>query len=59
MKQFITSFSIICLMLFNVVQAQPTDKSYRLQKNISYIHPSETDTYKQERCKLDIYYPVD
>ena len=31
--------------------------SYKTEKNISYIPSSETDVYRKERCKLDIYYP--
>jgi Esterase/lipase len=30
---------------------------YKEIKDISYISGSETDTYRRERCKLDIYYP--
>ena len=26
-------------------------------KIYTYVSGSETDTYRQERCKLDIYYP--
>lgn len=26
-------------------------------RNISYVSNSETDAYRQERCKLDIYKP--
>lgn len=32
-------------------------QSYQLKKDIPYISPTETDTYRKERCKLDIYYP--
>lgn len=32
---------------------------YELKKDISYTDVSETDSYRKERCKLDIYYPVD
>ncbi len=31
--------------------------SYKIEKDISYIPSSETDAYRKERCKLDIYYP--
>lgn len=33
-------------------------KANKTQKDISYIHPGKTDVYKQERCKLDIHYPI-
>lgn len=36
------------------IQAQTT---YRTDKDISYIDNNETDAYRRERCKLDIYYP--
>lgn len=48
----------ICLLLFLlcacIAQAQNV---YRTDKDISYVSGSETDTYRLERCKLDIYYP--
>ena len=48
----------ICLLLFLlcacIAQAQ---NAYRTDKDISYVSGSETDTYRRERCKLDIYYP--
>ena len=48
----------ICLLLFLlcacIAQAQ---NAYRTNKDISYVSGSETDTYRLERCKLDIYYP--
>ena len=31
---------------------------YISEQNISYIKETEKDQYKQERCKLDIYYPA-
>ena len=59
MRHVITSILIICQILLYAAQAQEPGKGYRMQKNLSYIHPGETDAYKQERCKLDIYYPTD
>ena len=48
----------ICFLLFLlcacIAQAQ---NAYRTNKDISYVSGSETDTYRLERCKLDIYYP--
>lgn len=48
----------ICFLLFLlcacIAQAQ---NAYRTDKDISYVSGSETDTYRLERCKLDIYYP--
>ena len=39
-------------------QNQTTGNNYRTQKNISYLHPGEKDSYKLERCKLDLHYPL-
>lgn len=45
----------ICFLLFLlfacIAQAQ---NAYRTNKDISYVSGSETDTYRLERCKLDI-----
>jgi len=32
---------------------------YKTVKDLPYIAESETDAYRKERCKLDVYYPVD
>lgn len=32
---------------------------YKTVKDLPYIAKSETDAYRKERCKLDVYYPVD
>lgn len=34
-------------------------QNYTLKENISYIQENEQDSYRKERCKLDIYYPTD
>lgn len=34
-------------------------QNYALKENISYIQESEQDSYRIERCKLDVYYPTD
>lgn len=38
-------------------EAPKRDKGYRHLKDISYVQDTETDLYKLERCKLDLYYP--
>ena len=38
---------------------QPLEKHYKLIEDISYIDPAETDDYRRERCRLDLYYPAD
>ena len=45
-------FSLLFLLVTCIAQAQNV---YRTDKDISYVSGSETDTYRQERCKLDIY----
>lgn len=47
-------FLLLFLLCACMIQAQNT---YRTDKDISYIPSSETDAYRRERCKLDIYYP--
>ena len=32
---------------------------YKTVKDLPYIAKSETDAYRKERCKLDVYYPVE
>ena len=59
MKKIIACISIICYTLVCYSQNQTTDNNYRTQKNISYLHPGEKDSYKLERCKLDLHYPTD
>ena len=36
-----------------------TDAGYRHLVDISYVSENETDEYRLERCRLDIYYPED
>ena len=55
MKKIIACISIICYTLLCYSQNQTTDNNYRTQKNISYLHPGEKDSYKLERCKLDLH----
>lgn len=38
-------------------QGKEIDPGYRYIQDIPYIDADETDAYKLERCKLDIYYP--
>ena len=47
------------LMLFCIIASYiVAQNDYKLIENIPYISSSETDSYKQERCKLDLYYPT-
>ena len=47
--------SFILLLIGLTLQAQET---YKTVKDISYIPAGETDGYRKERCKLDVYYTV-
>ena len=38
-------------------QGKAPDDGYRLLSDVSYVDADETDAYRLERCKLDIYYP--
>lgn len=51
-KLIVLSFFLYCL---TAVVGQ--EINYKLIKDIPYTNSSETDNYKRERCKLDIYYP--
>ena len=52
MKKYL---SFILLFVAFTLQTQET---YKTVKDISYIPAGETDGYRKERCKLDVYYPV-
>ncbi|WP_373789834.1 alpha/beta hydrolase [Bacteroides heparinolyticus] len=59
MKKIIACVLVACCALLCYGQNRGATESYRTQKEISYLHPDETDSYKLERCKLDIHYPTD
>ncbi|WP_276867744.1 alpha/beta hydrolase [Bacteroides heparinolyticus] len=59
MKKIITCIFVVCHALLCYGQNQETTESYRTQKDVSYLHPGEADSYKLERCKLDIHYPTE
>lgn len=47
----LTGMVIIATIVFS--------QNYALKENVSYIKENEQDSYRKERCKLDIYYPTD
>ncbi len=53
MKPF---FSVVIWFCTICVCAQ---NEYTMVRDIPYISPSETDIYRLERCRLDVYYPAD
>ena len=61
MKKLITIAAIIIAAITASAQPRgprdPQDEGYKFIKDISYVSADETDAYRKERCKLDIYYP--
>ncbi len=51
--------SILTLLLLGFVVALQAQITYQTDKDIAYVSSSEADAYRKERCKLDVYYPVD
>ena len=52
------TIAVVILMLAafcSNAQPHPQDEGYNYLKDISYA--DETDAYRKERCKLDVYYP--
>lgn len=49
---------ILWILLFYAVALQGQN-GYLLKENIPYVDGNEQDSYRKERCKLDIYYPTD
>lgn len=49
---------ILVLFLFCTISMAAQNK-YELKKDIPYVDKTETDAYRKERCKLDVYYPTD
>ena len=47
----------ILLLLLACVVSLSAQTIYKDKKDISYLLENETDAYRLERCKLDIYYP--
>lgn len=50
--------TVFLILLFCVIALQ-AQGVYRTEKDLPYISASETDAYRRERCKLDVYYPAD
>lgn len=62
MKKLISILILISATLAITIQAnarggKASDPGYAEIKDISYAQAGETDKYRLERCKLDIYYP--
>lgn len=50
---------ILFIALLFCTLGMVAQNKYELVTNVPYIDASETNVYKKERCKLDIYYPAD
>lgn len=47
----------LLFFLFTVLVLHAQD-AYKTERELPYVTASETDAYRKERCKLDIYYPA-
>ncbi|MGL4519198.1 MAG: alpha/beta hydrolase [Phocaeicola sp.] len=52
MKKNWLIFALLALCVTNLCS-----QNYLLKENISYVSSNEKDAYRQDRCKLDLYYP--
>ena len=50
-------YSLLVFLFLCISVANAQEVTYKTLRDISYIAPQEQDAYRQERCKLDIYYP--
>lgn len=50
---------VTLLLLLFCIFALHAQGVYKTDKDLSYVSGEETDAYRKERCKLDVYYPVD
>ena len=48
-------FILLSIFAYTALSAQ--NRTYEFKENISYVMGKDSDEYKKERCKLDIYYP--
>ncbi len=55
MKRILFSIFALCFALAAFAQKG----EYLFVKDVPYVSENETDEYKLERCKLDLYYPAD
>ena len=47
---------LVCLLVAGSLSAR---ENFRVERDIPYIAESDTDSYRQARCKVDISYPTD
>ena len=54
------NYLLLIVFLFSsfILSAQEKKEiTYAFKKDVSYVEADEKDSYKKERCKVDIYYP--
>ena len=47
----------LLLLLLHAALVLHAQVSYKTVADVSYVSPDESDAYRRERCKLDVYYP--
>ena len=57
MRVFLLFAAMLMYVEGNPAFAAVEDRGYRHLTDISYVPENETDRYRIDRCKLDIYYP--
>lgn len=50
---------LLVVFFLSILSKQIFAQKYRTIENISYCKITDTDDYKKERCKLDLYVPTD
>ncbi|MDR1380700.1 MAG: alpha/beta hydrolase [Tannerella sp.] len=53
----ITNLALLLCCILSATAQNTSPTAYAFGEDISYIRATETDEYRQSRCKLDIYYP--
>ena len=51
--------TFLIFAVFSIAIAGFAQDKYTTKKDVPYTDSGETDSYRKERCKLDIYYPQD
>lgn len=57
MRRVINVVLLLCCVLSAAAQNN-TQAGYALREDISYIAATDTNEYRKQRCKLDVYYPA-
>ncbi len=59
MKKVWLFIAAMCLLAASCGRKQIEEGKYSIVEDIPYVPESETDAYRLERCRLDLYYPED